>query len=93
MQENLKKSVTELAEFLEVKISDEKLQQLCDFVHIDKMKTNPAYSGRFDGTNLGILRQGKTGGWKDVLTENQSEYIDEVYGAKIKELGLPVKYW
>ena len=92
MQSDLGKCVRELAHFLRVEISDERVEELCNFVSINNMKDNPSYQTRFDGAEIGIVRKGGTGGWKDVFTVRQSEFIDDVYGEKIKNLGLPVKY-
>ena len=92
MHADLEKEVRKLAEFLEVSISDEKLRELCAFVHIDNMKRNPANQTRFDGEVTGMLRQGKAGTWKDALTVRESEVIDQLYGSQIQELGLPVIY-
>ena len=90
MQADLSRCVRQLADFLQVQLSDEKLTQLCEFVHIDNMRANKA--NRYPLGDLGLLRQGKSGRWKDVMTDEQSEYVDRIYGARIEELGLPVKY-
>ena len=91
MHADLEKEVRKLAEFLEVSISDEKLRELCAFVHIDNMKENIIFPLNPMWKEVGLIRQGKCGGWKDVLTKEQSEIIDGLYSEKIAELGLPVK--
>ena len=91
MQADLGKCVRELANFLQVQISDEKVQELCKFVHFDNMKANPA--NLYPNGDLGVFRQGKTGKWKEVFNKEQSEEMDRIYSSKIEELALPVKYW
>ena len=90
MQADLSRCVRQLADFLQVQLSDEKLAQLCEFVHIDNMRANKA--NMYPEGELGLFRQGKSGKWRSVLSEEQSEWIDDNYGPKIRELGLPVKY-
>ena len=90
MQADLGKCVRELANFLQVQISDEKVQELCKFVHFDNMKANPA--NQYPMGDLGVFRQGKSGKWRNTFSKEQSEAIDVMYDKKIQELGLPVKY-
>ena len=80
----------DLAAFLHVEITEGKLTELCEFLQFDKMKTNPSFAYR--GVSDSIFRQGKSGKWREVFSQEQSDYIDEMYAGKIEELGLPVKY-
>ena len=77
MQADLGKCVRELANFLQVQISDEKVQELCEFVHFDNMKTNTA--NMYPNKDLGLFRRGKSGKWREVLSDEQSSCIDRMY--------------
>ena len=90
MQADLSRCVRQLADFLQVQLSDEKLAQLCEFVSFDSMKANP--SNKYPGGEFELFRRGKSGKWREVFSREQSNWINEHYGPKIERLRMPVCY-
>ncbi|KAK8398215.1 hypothetical protein O3P69_003852 [Scylla paramamosain] len=84
MQENLQGAIQQVAEFLEVNVNDKEVESLAHHCSFDQMKDNPATNNEtfLDAPNttsqkIKFMRKGKTGDWKNHLTEEQVRAFKE----------------
>ncbi|XP_045132955.1 luciferin sulfotransferase-like isoform X2 [Portunus trituberculatus] len=78
MQKNLQGVIRQLADYLEVNVSDNEVEALAHHCSFDQIKNNPAANNEtfFDAPNtasqkIKFMRKGKTGDWKNHLTKEQ----------------------
>ncbi|KAL1491374.1 hypothetical protein ABEB36_011981 [Hypothenemus hampei] len=86
MKRDLPSSIRKVAEFLDKNISDEHLATLADHLSFENMKNNPAVNydwlvkmsnmAKRDGGMAPFMRQGKVGGYKEVLTKEMIEKFE-----------------
>ena len=87
---DIRKTVTDLARFLDVPLSDALLNDICRLVDFNNMKGHQNIDVKeFQGQ---FIRKGKVGAWRETLTLQQSADVDAMYDDAIKEMGLPVHY-
>lgn len=92
MKHNLRKTLLELAQFLEKDLSEHKLEQLIQHLQFDTMKVNPAvnYSirpvanedkhrlERSKRTGYNFIRRGQTGSHQDEMPKELVKKFDAV---------------
>lgn len=93
--EDLKKDfageVRKLAKYLEVPLSDEKLQEISEKCTIDSMKKSYTERAGFQGKHAtAFINKGGVGGWKNYFTVEQSEIWDEL--VKKEMAGTDIKF-
>jgi hypothetical protein len=87
MKRNLKDVVQKVATFIETPYSSEEFDQLCDHLSFDKMKNNKsANKAEFvkmantmfghENNDWNFIRKGKVGSYKEELTSDQIELLD-----------------
>jgi len=93
MLEDTYKELKKITKFANFHITDEKIRkavQACDFSILQKKelevedKANAIKNTRKD---IKFFRKGKSGQWKDVLTEEQLKQIYDKFGYQMKMLG------
>ena len=92
LHKDMSGTLRKLAEFLEVELSDEKIQAIADHVSFDSMKDSKSVNKcKHPGFNHEVspfMRKGKVGNWKSQLTVEQNEYVDALYQEKIVGSGM-----
>jgi hypothetical protein len=87
--------VTELAKYLEVDLTESQIKMLLAFVSFDNMKNLASFDMKtiestFKG-DIEFFRKGQIGNWKNYLSEEISNKIDEVMRKNLK-YKRPIKY-
>lgn len=86
MIKDLPKAVRTIAKFLNREISDEDVSRICEHCHVDNMRKNDKVNMSywrdvkqvFDNTDGGFINQGKAGVWKQLLTPDKIEKINDL---------------
>lgn len=85
-----------LAQFLRLQVSRERLQRAIDHSSFDslrKLEEKSGFQERSDKSKY-FFRQGKAGGWRDVLTPAQVEAVVGFHEKQMRRFGYwPVKDW
>lgn len=93
MKEDLLKAVRDIAEFLEVDLSEDVIHKIALETSFDRMKkddkANMSYVKKFEGQ---FMRKGEVGDWKNFLTDDQSAEMDAICAARLKNTGLEFRY-
>ena len=89
-----KASVRKIADFLDYKRTEEELDQIVHNTTFEAMKARPAHLyaeyirvGE-EKTNEKFFRKGQIGKWKGEMSQEQSEYFDEMIKKKFIPLGI-----
>lgn len=85
MKKDTKKVITELSEFLEHPLSEEKIDALVHHVSFDVMKKNPAANPTGDSN---FLRKGKVGDGKSHFTEKETAKFEAWVQENLKKTGI-----
>jgi hypothetical protein len=82
------KTVTELAKYLEVDLSESQIKMISDFVLFENMKNLASFDMKIIKSifkeDIEFLRKGEIGNWKNYLSEEISNKIDEVMRINLK---------
>lgn len=95
MKKDLVKELTRMVKFLELDTSQENIETIareCEFSAMKKQteqRTNPQEQYR---DQLGILRKGQVGGWKEYFTVAQSERMDKIFEEKLGKTETRFRY-
>jgi len=93
LQQDFKGEVRKLADYLQVEVSDDKLDEIANECTIASMRKN--YQKRF-GFHAQLapmfVFKGGVGGWKDHLTVRQSEEWDKMVKEKLEGSGVNFRY-
>ena len=98
MVEDLEREVRKIVSFLGLEISEEALLNVIERSTFSSMKANDKVNKRVTGATTGksggaFIRKGKVGDWKDTLTEEQSDFYDEmIKDERVERLGMKVRY-
>lgn len=80
-------TVKRIAEFLEVKVSDNDVDEIIKISSFDKMKAK-----RAGDITAGLYRKGKTGDWRNWLSQSQSDVIDQAWRDKMADCSYQPQY-
>ncbi|ELU02855.1 hypothetical protein CAPTEDRAFT_180403 [Capitella teleta] len=92
---DLEKHVRSIAEFCGKDFSDDVIQRITTACTLKEMKKNPATNlsqlggGLFDNNISNFIRKGEVGDWKNWMTQEESDYIDERC-KNLAAMGFPV---
>ncbi|XP_077979568.1 sulfotransferase 1A1-like [Glandiceps talaboti] len=101
MIRDLKTSVLDIAQFLNVQLSDEAAGRIAEHCSFGSMKKNKlAVRSNFCTSMLNVVpeeqspfvRKGGVGGWKTYFTVAQSEHFDSVYRDWLKDSDLKMEF-
>ncbi|WCJ18111.1 Cytosolic sulfotransferase 17 [Euphorbia peplus] len=93
-------NVKKMADFMHFAFSDdeqkqgmvEKIVQLCSFENLSNLEVNKSENKSIQMVskiqNSGFFRKGKTGDWKNYLTDEMAEKIDKITREKLSRFGL-----
>lgn len=98
LRSNTKDTIKLISNFLEKPLTDKQVNEVEDFLALNKMKDNPGMNmemftanckrnGRNNG-GLPFIGNGKIDGWKNLMTPNISKMFDEWIETKTKDTGL-----
>ncbi|XP_077998914.1 uncharacterized protein LOC144451872 [Glandiceps talaboti] len=87
MKRDAKSSVEKIAEFLNVDLNEQTVDDIVDHCSFEKMKRNPTVNMEntfkpnyiSPGKENSFIRKGVVGGWRDHFTVNQNTEFDQVY--------------
>ncbi|XP_060795616.1 sulfotransferase 2B1-like [Neoarius graeffei] len=94
MIQDLKGSVTKIAQFLEKPLSPEVIEKIAENCQFKNMKQNKMSNYSLvpeefmDQKKSEFLRKGITDDWKNLLTEAQTEKFNAIYKEKMKDVGF-----
>jgi Sulfotransferase domain len=96
MKRDLEATVRQVAEFLEIRVSDEVIQEVCRKSSFDYMKSIDErfapYRGARWRSKTFMLRTGKQGGASALLTPEHRWEMDSVFIAELQRLGSDLPY-
>ena len=95
MQDYIKACIIQIAAFIDVELSDEKLHKVVEVSSFSAMKKNPTTSYKWVPMSPGstpFIRKGVVGDWKNHFTPEQSVQFDAIYEEKFKSVGLELKF-
>jgi hypothetical protein len=96
MKQDVEATVRRVAGFLEIRVTDEVIQELCRKFSFDYMKTIDErfapYRGAAWRSKTLMLRAGKQGGWSSLLTSEQQREMDATFNAELQSLGSDLPY-
>ncbi|XP_002125281.2 sulfotransferase 1B1 [Ciona intestinalis] len=95
MKKDLPKEVRRLAIYLGVELSEEEVMSICEkcgFKGMKKATDNAGSKMEKIRSDLGVLRRGEVGGWKDMFTVSQSELIDAQVAEKLAGTDIQFTY-
>jgi 5-methylcytosine-specific restriction endonuclease McrA len=96
-----RKTLFELAEFLEIPLTESRADEIMDRCSLQVMKENEINNGLIYGTKIihgsasagtrdepcrNQIREGKVGGWKEYLTEEMNELFDHHHHMEVTRL-------
>ncbi|KAG8434055.1 hypothetical protein GDO86_012430 [Hymenochirus boettgeri] len=94
LKQDLRGSVVRICKFLGKELNDEEIDSVVNYSTFDTMKENKMCDSSllldefFSPNNGALIRKGICGDWKNHLTVAQSEYFDQVYQEKMKDLNM-----
>jgi hypothetical protein len=92
LREDFEATVTGIAKFLDIPLSQELLAKIKEKTSFQIMKQHE-FSNMHDIEELtDFYRKGRVGSWKDLFTVAQNEYFDAVYQDRMKGSGLDFKF-
>ncbi|MEP1094946.1 MAG: sulfotransferase domain-containing protein [Cyclobacteriaceae bacterium] len=92
-----KHSLNEIADFLEIKKSPERIDEvisLSSFANMKKLENEQSDTASIfkkSNNELNFVRQGEVGVWKDLLSKRQLEILYLKFGGLMKEFGYEIK--
>nr|XP_039273474.1 cytosolic sulfotransferase 3-like [Styela clava] len=97
MKQNPVKEFSRMAKFLDLNLTEENIREVAEKVAFSSMKKSDQKSGKKNvdqnlRNQLGILRKGEVGGWKDHFTVAQSEQMDKEVKNKLGNTDIKFKY-
>ncbi|XP_070558510.1 sulfotransferase 1B1-like [Ptychodera flava] len=93
MKYDLKGSVRKISNFLDKPLDENTLDEITRRSSFDVMKENKNANFRVPfGDKAEQLRMGKVGAWRNRLTPEESQAIDETFNARLAEIGLQFQY-
>ncbi|XP_046569959.1 sulfotransferase 1B1-like [Haliotis rubra] len=84
LKEDPVEQLRRLCSFLDVKRSDEFLEEVVNICSFSKMKDIKSHSA--------VFRKGEVGDWKNCFTVAQSEWFDQLYQEKMSDCPLQFRY-
>ena len=82
-----RKMISNLAEFLGKKLSQEDVEKIAGATSFEEMKTKGNLHTKHSGMNEEIspfMRKGKVGDWQTHFSQEQSQYVDELFAKKME---------
>ncbi|XP_053379128.1 amine sulfotransferase-like isoform X2 [Mercenaria mercenaria] len=97
--EDMPAAIRSIARFLGRELTDDDVSKISDYCYVDSMRNNPmvnwdCWKGVKDlnlNADLAFINKGKPGGWRDILTKEQSEKLDLML-QEVKKFGLEFKH-
>ena len=92
LHEDLEGTVQKLAEFLERDLNQEQIKKIASHVSFQAMlcndNVNHTKKSHFKHEISQFMRKGEVGDWKNYLTKEQEQYVDELYSERVEGSGL-----
>lgn len=76
MRQHTRKEITKIAQFLQLPVCEQLLNKVVENSTLQHMKAEAEVTLKPGQYN--IMRSGRVNGWRTVLTEKQSEVVDEM---------------
>ena len=96
MKADRSKAIQTIATFLDVSVTQERLQSIVERTSFKKMKENPytnmETSKIFMTKEVAFIRKGQVGDWTNYLTVDQNEYMDQIIDDRLKDTGIEFEY-
>jgi len=93
MKKDFAGEVRKLAKYLEVSLTDEKLQEISEKCTIDSMKKSYTERAGFQGKHAtAFINKGGVGGWKNYFTVAQSEMWDDLLEKEMSETDINFQF-
>jgi len=96
MKRDLEATVRRVAEFLEIRVSDEVIREVCRKSSFDHMKSIDERFAPFQGApwrgKTFMMRSGEQGASSALLTPQQQREMDAVFTAELQKLGSDLPY-
>lgn len=80
----------QILEFVGWKVETSRLERAvkaCSFARLQEQEEKSGFRERLAQSTAGFFRQGRVGGWRDVLSEQQAERVVERHRAMMQQLG------
>jgi hypothetical protein len=96
MKRDLEATVRRVAEFLEIRVSDEVIREVCRKASFDYMKSIDERFAPYQGapwrSRTFMMRSGEQGGSSTLLTPERQREVDAVFTAELQRLGSDLPY-
>lgn len=96
LKKDMKGEIDHIADFVDMKLSPEKMDKVYQHCTFDSMKKNPMAnrSSRMllDQTVVKFMRKGQVGDWRNYFTFAQSEMFDVLYKERMAETDLTFEF-
>ena len=98
MKRDLFSAVTNIVEFVGLKLDEEIVREVVTKSTFQSMKDNPlvnfswSKNYRQERVPFEFIRKGEVGDWKNYFSEEQSKRIDNVYTTRCKPVGLELEF-
>jgi hypothetical protein len=96
MKRDLAGTVRRVAEFLDVRVSDEVIESVCrqaGFAYMKGIDSKFSVWKMTPWSSQGrMVRKGLQGGWSELLSAEQQRHIDQYFIGELKRLGCDLPY-
>ncbi|XP_077999212.1 sulfotransferase 1B1-like [Glandiceps talaboti] len=97
MKKDPRKTIKDLAAFLDKTLSEETVDKILDFCSFENMKKNDSVNMEkffliFDTRKAKFMRKGVVGDWQNHFTVAENAEFDELYATKMKDSGLTFEF-
>lgn len=97
--QNLKQMIQIIANFVGRQLSEELIDQIAHLCTFEEMRHNKNVNREnlpvpdlFDMTKSKFMRKGTIGDWRNHFSEAESKQMDELFGRRLKNIGLDMAY-
>lgn len=91
-----KSEIRAIASFLGKQFDDATVDAIAEHCSFNTLKKNPMVNQTgqeiYDQTKGNFFCKGKAGGWREVLTEEQSKLIEDKYESTLKKAGIELEF-
>ncbi len=90
MKTNLRGSIKKIAAFLELEVSENVIEKIAERTTFENMMSEAKAGERM--IQIGIMRKGVIGSWKEYFNEEQNGYVKERVESLFEPIGLQFQY-
>ena len=91
MIHNFKHETKRMADFLDLEVSEQLLNKVCEFASFEAMQKNQATNASWIMKG-GFIRKEQIGQWKDYFTVAQNEWFDDMYRERLEKAGIQLQF-